>query len=381
MAKTDRAGLQKLKKEAYVAVTRAYKWIHSLARAEEFSDEYTRRIGTRGEDGAMPVAELLMCLMTTTESKYVDLNLPQPETPVVNRTTEILLDRVDKYGFSGVPYVVRPDDADIPVDPPFTDAVCYVAGALTPVLKSTMLDERLATRCKDVLLDCVRWLLAASVSPPEGKDHSGLQGRGWSWSSPAEIAREPALAVAFSNQLPPQTYFTSQVLTTLHEVLFEQFDLLETQIEGESLICSVFEAVADAKSFLLSSILVESTAGWIDFPYAPESDSPYTELPSQRYALEGELSPRREMAFYPIEALAYVRFYTSYTRVTDYLTRNQPAIYARYSEFDESSSDKLEAAFIHGAFLLKQKKLSDQACQIQLPLPSKPECRWTLLVR
>jgi len=215
--------------DAYNRVVSAWNWIRRLAEKDKYYDEYILAIFTTKEVGVMPIAEILMCLVNTKEEDYQRLGLPKPSPDIIVKVTNKLLHTYEIKKFSGIPYLRSPDPK---LDPPFTDAVCYTAGALSSILKlkELSLNNGLRKKCKNLLITCLDWLLQAGINAEKWKDvecMKTVRGAGWSWSSPIEIAKDEKFKNAFGKYLPPQTYFTSQVLTTLQEIFFDHYNQVE----------------------------------------------------------------------------------------------------------------------------------------------------------
>jgi hypothetical protein len=360
--------------DAYNKVVSSWNWIRRLAEEDKFNDDYILAISDTKTIGIMPVAEVLMCLVNTTEEDYKRLALPQPSSELIAKVTNKLLKTYETHKFSGVPYV---RSVDPKLAPPFTDAVCYMAAALSSILKIKELDLKsdLKENCKDLLITCLDWLLQAAITADDKWENmecmKGVKGTGWSWSSPMEIAKDDELKIAFEKYLPPQTYFTSQVIITLQEIFYDHYDL----VEGKGKVENTFQAIVNAKSFLLTSIISDTITGengWGDYRY-DETPGASNTTHMKPYALLSQetVQSLQDMSLYPLESLSYVRYYLSYqyTPVNDKIKKKFPKLYDEYELLSDKDLQNLNKVFQKSLAFLIDKKILEKPCSIQIPEP------------
>jgi len=355
-----------LEELAFRKIELAADWMLGLARSGHYWDDYTKSLGGTEERDLMPVAEVVMCLTNLRE--YAERGVPQPPDDLIANVVGDLLVLCGEKGFSGVPYLISLEKPD----PPFTDAVSFAAGALTGVLSRSLVRGDLKNRCLEQLMDCVNWLLRAEVSIPEDL---GLKGAGWSWSSPAEIENNKTHRRKFGRKLPPQTYFTSTVFTTLCEVLFD----LHPEVERLQLEEPIFRAVVQAKDFLLSTLFEENRfAGWADFGGGLDNDREKIqkltdlEVPAWESQGTGVIVPMGEVTLYGLEPMSYCKYYTEsdqYSGVVRKLNKKFPALMAGLRDFSDEVIERLSEAFSSSLFLLKAQEIVRKSCQIQVPKP------------
>lgn len=357
--------MDRLQREAFSKIELSAEWIIELAGTGQFSDKYTRSLCDDKYNGVMPIAETLMCL--TNLSEYKQLGVPQPPDSLFAEMTKLLISTIKEKGFSGAPYLYGTEEQE----PPFTDAVCFTAGALTGVLSRPFLNPELRQSAIDALLSCTRWLLGARITPPH---ELGLSGAGWSWSSPSVIDADDVLKSRFKDLLPPQTYFTSSAIITLCEILFD----LPEEVKKAGLQQDVFQSIVDGKVFLLATLIQESRlVGWADFGGGldndPEKIQKLTSLPVAAWeSLQGGgmIEPLGEFTLYGLEPLTYIRYYDSdesYADVVSVLKANFADLYREFCHFSDQELESLEEAFLTSQFLLRHRTISRKTSRVQVP--------------
>jgi hypothetical protein len=274
-----------------------------------------------------------------------------------------LLDVHRRLGFSGLPYIRHPDqDAQLP----FTDAVCYTAGALIRLLSSPDAHVEQRDECTRVLKEAIAWLLNAGQ---RARGRHGEELVGWSWTSP-----EAARSTEFEGKTPAQTYFTTQVLTTLCEALFDCFPVFESEARG------ILGAIVGAKRFLLGSMLdarhgeVE-VSGWCDFHTRLARDMGQTAMES--YAKherdQNEEEPRADITLYGLESLSYLRYYAregEYRETRARLLEAAGVDSASLGAYTDEEASRLDRAFAFCLELAKNREqFFDFPCEIQVPEP------------
>ena len=354
-----------LRRLAYSKVAQGSGWILSLAEEGRPYDNYTTQFGDANSFGVMPSAEMVMCLCNLRE--YLTLRLPQPTTDLINRSVTRLLEIHGQRGFSGRPYLINPGTED----PPFTDAVCFLAGAVTAALTQSGLDADLKGSASTVLIECTKWLLEGSITPPQNLP---LKGAGWSWSSPVALESSPTLTKAFGRVFPPQTYFTASAFTTLSEALFDQYSL----IDNAGLTQDVLTALVDAKTLFLSSLFTTETGttGWCDFGVDLDREEFRLLSDLMPAALQdrdlGQVAPSAEFTLYPLEPLSYIVYYLTddrYAGVVQKLRQEAPDTLKNLAAFSNEDRQKLHQAFSLCVGLAKNEKIPQKFCRIQLPQP------------
>lgn len=358
--------------DAYDKVISAWKWIHKLAEEDKYYDEYTLAVSGTKDMGVMPIAEMLMCLVNTVEEDYQRLGLPQPNHDLIEKLTKKLLETYEKHNFSGIPYLYSHDSN---LNPPFTDAVCYTAGALSSLLKIKELDltPELKEKCKDLLHTCLEWLLQAAIQADNWSDIKCMEkvkGAGWSWSSPIEIRKDNKLNDVFGEKLPPQTYFTSQVFITLQEILYDHYDLVKEHGKVEN----TFQTIVNTKLFLLTSIIERITGGigWGNYLYdKTEGAKNICDIPPYILLDQDEILPMRDMSLYLLESLSYVRYYLSfqYAKVNDKIKKEFPDLYNKYEFFSDEEMKNLSKVFQASLDYILDVKILKNPCSIQIPEP------------
>lgn len=351
-----------LERKAFEKVRTAWMWIEKRAKKSEYQDSYTS--GLTPTYGVMPIAEVLMCLTNTLETKYVRQGLPTADKETLNLVIRNLLDVFEQHGFSGLPYVYHPDpNAKVPE---FTDAVCYVAGALVRLLPIKDLQITGREKCTELLKTCADWLLDARIEVPIAGSKIG---HAWSWTKPTRGENKP-----FGEQTPPQTYFTTQVMITLCELLFDYYDCVANKSD------QIFETLLGAKRFLLGTVAKErgkegQGAGWCDFSLDVAKAAGFAAMePYCRHAKLDyeEDAPRPQITLYPLEALSYIAFYG---KEPSYLTtrrRLEKSLGEKVDEFFDFTKDQrllLNDAFSLSLRLAHDKKILSRPCEIQIPEP------------
>lgn len=347
------SALDQIRIKAYKEVQKASSWILELAKKQHYYDEYTKRLDASAQKFVMPIAEMLMCLTNCLEEKYQYLGLPLADKALLTKITTDLIEAIDAHGFSGRPYLV-PTDISIKKDPSFTDAVTFTVGALVNVMKANILDENMVSKCEDLLIDCIDWLLEAKIAFPKGSPFNGC---GWSWTSPAEMAGNPELT-KFKHYLPPQTYFTSNVMISLCEALFDRFKLLEDKQKTKG----VLECIVEAKKFFLTTLfadLVDTNKGWTDYRVGFSEMKPYEEDIEQASWV---------FSSYGLEPLTYIRYYFSkYGEVVSTLQKNYPDLFEQFQHFSNDDIKKLNQIFVQCINEAKRPKVFRRSCTIQVP--------------
>jgi len=350
-----------IQRKAYKRVVDSWRWVEELASADSFTDDYLCSLSADGENGPMPCAEVLMCLLNTTETSYKQLDLPQPSVELIETVFDRLSQRVETLGFSGAPYVSLPVGS--PPPPEFTDSVCYLAGAATRLLATGLLvDSKRRKRAENLGLRCLDWLLNARIS----SELDGKQWHAWSWSSPSGDLPE-----RFRKQLPPQTYFTSQVMITLLELLFDNYSLVSDRVGR------VLESIMGAKRFLLATIAPypkdDTRCGWVDFDEEIARRCGATEISSySKHEKPGARVPDPALTLYPLEALSYIRYYMREPGYQETRWRLKQAVGGELdglSDFTTTEDDSLDKAFAFGLSLVEEASVFELPCEIQIPEP------------
>ena len=339
-----------------------------LATSGTFLDDYTEGLpGGSAEVGTMPVAEVLMCLVNTLEPKYQQLGLPQVSPEVLEGLVAQLLSAFERHRFAGVPYLWCPGTN---TQPAFTDAVCYLTGVLVRVLGADILSDQRRKQCEELLGKCVDWLIEAriQVSPPDGSKRSAVA---WAWTSPKDLARLPEKwRLHFADKIFPQTYFSTQVMVSLCEALFE------LQVVSTAKAAQIFEAVICGKRFLLDSIQEVKLEGhrqygWPDFLEESAAKCGATGIePYWRHRKQKKVRP--DITLYALEALSYLSYYSrepSYQAVRGKL---RPLVdLAELDSFTQDERRKTDGAFALALDLLRDatEEPFEKPCKLQIPEP------------
>jgi hypothetical protein len=356
-----------VRREAYKKVVSAWDWLREKAEKQDYLDEYTQSLCIGGKHGVMPIAEMVMCLLNPTEPSYRQLGLATPEGSLINKMTEQLLRVHGDRGVDGAPYLRTPS-GERRIE--FTDAACYLSGALVKLIDYDELDDGLKENCQRVFLETIDWLNQARirVPAPGTKNDGGKESTevfGWSWSSPEEAKRH-----SLEGWLPPQTYFTSQVMTTLSEAVFDVQELLDKEKLQETM-----RSIVGAKRFLLLTLKeqrpAKQFAGWPDFD--PELATAVGATTIQPYStLSGSLEYSPRMTLYGLEALTYVFYYlrtSAYIDARATLKSDSPALYSAYQDFSSDDLRRLDKAFCHAASLVEEANIFDIPVRIQVAEP------------
>jgi hypothetical protein len=344
--------IERVQQEAYDCVSKAANWIIKMAKQEKYTDEYIDVItqNKNPDKGVMPVAEIIMCLTNLMEKDYKTLGIPQPDSELLNKQIRNLLQRYENDGFSGFPYfrVINPNP-----DPPFTDAVCFTAAAINQALGNDKFDNSLSDKCETLLLECLEWLFDAAIYTSDKKENNIA----WGWSSTKAIDKDPNLKKYFSGYLPPQTYFTANVVTTLLEILFDNHKLLEKK----GLIGKILTAIVGGKNYLLTSL--SEIGGWYDIKQMGKENWSPSMKPYQNLVDD-------YISLYPLETLSYIWYYKQipkYGKIRSDISTANPELLESLWEFEVSTKNKLDLVFYKSIEITEIDDPQQLQAKIQVP--------------
>jgi hypothetical protein len=353
---------------AYREVSSALHWLFDIAGSKIYVDPYVSSLSPDTDDhGVMPIAELLMSLLNPMDRDYAQRKLPQPTPALIRETISNLLARFDQKALAGNPYLVtRHGDAV----PSFLDAANYLVGALNSVLGNrevlNLLEKETRERIEECLVFSVKFIIDAQIVNPNGFSRGG----GWSWCSPNEISADANLQEIFPGSFPAQTYFTSQAMISLMEVLFDNADFaFRHDLQSQLLDC-----IARSKQFLLDTIkhpTRQGRAGWGDFSIAENADEEGINLNMRTdgsSSMETVGDPWQSL--YALECLSYVNFYLQDVPTVSRIRRVNEDLFSEFETFSDEQSEGIKNVF--GTALspiLGDKKMYQKSATIRVSYP------------